>query len=192
MRTMDGDHDFDVLRTERLVLRRFTAADVDSFAAYRSDPEIARYQGWEAPYTRKQAARFIDDLRDAHPGTPGAWFQIAVELTSAKTLIGDVAVRVSSDDPRLATIGFTVARAAHGHGYATEAVTAVLDYLFTTRRTHRVAAVCDVRNTASAALLERVGMRREAHHRASAWWKGEWTDELSYAILADEWAARRS
>jgi aminoglycoside 6'-N-acetyltransferase len=75
--------------------------------------------------------------------------------------------------------------------FATEAVTALPDYLFHTRGRHRVAADCDPRNLASVALLERVGMRREAHHRRSAWWKGEWTDEFRSAVPADEWTARR-
>lgn len=94
-------------------------------------------------------------------------------------------------DHRLARIGFTLATEAQGRGFATEAVTALLDYLFHTRGKHRVAADCDPRNLASVALLERVGMRREAHHRRSAWWKGGWTDEFVYAVLADEWTARR-
>ena len=59
--------------------------------------------------------------------------------------------------------------------------------LFTEHGVHRICADCDVRNVRSVALLERVGMRREAHHRQSAWWKGEWTDEYVYAILAEAW-----
>lgn len=82
-------------------------------------------------------------------------------------------------------------RAAQGRGFATEAVIALLDYLFHTRGKHRVAAGCDPRNLASVALLKRVGMRLEAHHIRSAWWKGEWTDEFLYASLVNEWSARR-
>lgn len=178
------------LRTARLLLRRFRPDDVAAFAAYRSDPEVARFQGWDAPYPTAAADAFVADLGRAVPGTPGQWYQIAVEEPVSGRLVGDVGV-LTEADPRLARIGFTIAGDAQGQGYATDAVTAVLSHLFA-GGTHRVSADCDARNTRSAALLERVGMRREAHHRASAWWKGEWTDEYVYAVLAGEWSARHN
>jgi aminoglycoside 6'-N-acetyltransferase len=181
---------FEALRTARLTLRRFRAEDAAALAAYRSDPDVARFQGWESPFLEEQAAAFIAELAGTHPDTAGEWFQLAVTETATGELVGDVGMGPDGDDPRLARIGFTVAPARQGRGLATEAVTAVLDHLFRVRGKHRVAADCDVRNTASVALLERVGMRREAHHLASSWWKGEWTDEYVYAVLADEWLAR--
>ena len=184
--TQGPDASFTELRTPRLVIRRFTLADAEAFSAYRSDPEVARYQGWDAPYDVGQAIAFISGLAD--PCTPGEWYQLAV--TADGRLVGDVALYTDAD-PRLGRIGFTLARHAHGHGYATEAVRAILDYAFD-RGAHRIAADCDTRNQRSVGLLERVGMRREGHLRASAWCKGEWTDEYLYAILADEWPTSRS
>jgi aminoglycoside 6'-N-acetyltransferase len=186
----DPDVGFAALRTARLTICRFRAEDAAALAAYRSEPEIARHQGWETPFLEEQAAAFIAGLEGTHPDTPGEWFQLAVTETGSGVLVGDIGVGPDGDDPRLARIGFTVAPAHQGRGFATEAVTAVLDHLFRARGKHRVAADCDVRNTASVALLERVGMRREAHHLASAWWKGEWTDGYVYAVLADEWFVR--
>ena len=185
-----SDTGFTGLRTARLLVRRFRPDDAATFAAYRSDPDVARYQSWDAPYPLAQAQELVDEAAGRHPDTPGEWCQLAIEDAAGRH-VGDVAVHVHADDPRLATIGFTLAAEAQGLGYGTEAVTAVLDYLFLVRGKHRVAAECDARNVRSAALLERVGMRREAHHRSSAWWKGEWTDEYRYAVLAQEWAARR-
>lgn len=187
----DGpDTGFHALRTDRLILRRFSTDDIESFAAYRSDPDVARYQSWDPPFTQAQAQAFIEALADTDPDTPGQWFQLAVVEASSGVHIGDLAASVDGADPRLARIGFTLASAAHGNGYATEAATGLLDYLFVARRKHRVAADCDIRNAPSVAVLERLGMRREAHHRESAWWKGEWTDELVYATLAEEWTIR--
>ncbi|MEX2374701.1 MAG: GNAT family protein, partial [Dehalococcoidia bacterium] len=94
-------------------------------------------------------------------------------------------------DPRLATIGVTLATSAQGRGYASEAVTWLLDYLFSERSKHRVTADCDVRNDPIVALLERLQIRREARHLQSAWWKDEWVDGYVYAILAHEWLERR-
>lgn len=186
----EPDDGFEALVTNRLTIRRFEVADVPAFAAYRSDPAIARYQSWDTPFGEEQARRFVLALATSHPDTAGEWFQLAVTETTSGRLLGDVAAAPEADH-RLARIGFTLAPEAQGHGFATEAVTALLDYLFAARAKHRVAADCDARNVASAALLERVGMRREAHHLRSVWWKGEWTDELLYAVLADEWSARQ-
>ncbi len=185
------DTGFRELRTDRLVLRRFGPDDAATLAAYRSLPDVARYQSWDLPYTAADAEHLVAGLAGTHPDTPGEWFQLAVADAASGEHVGDVGVFVDGDDPRLAEVGITVAPQAQGRGLATEALTAVLDYLFTARGKHRVAADCDARNTPSAALLERVGMRREAHHRSSAWWKGEWTDEYVYAVLDEEWAARR-
>ena len=185
------DTAFREMRTDRLLLRRLRAEDAPVLAAYRSVPEVARYQSWDAPYPEAQAREMIRALQGVHPDMRGEWFPFAVTDPVTGALLGDVAACTDGDDPRLATLGVTFAPAAQGHGFATEAVTALLDYLLLDRGKHRVSADCDARNTASAALLERVGMRREAHHLRSAWWKGEWTDEYVYAVLADEWRAGR-
>ncbi len=139
---------FTALRTERLLLRRFRREDAASLAAYRSDPDVARYQSWDTPFTLEQAHRFIQDLADSHPDTPGEWFQFAVVEAATGVHIGDVAAGVDADDPRLATIGVTLATSAQGRGYAGEAVAWLLDYLFVDRQKHRVTADCDVRTAA--------------------------------------------
>lgn len=192
----DGRHSPDVAyverRTDRLVIRRFRAEDASTLAAYRSDPKVARYQSWDTPFTLAQAQAFIDSFDAADPDTPGEWFQFALVEAATGRHVGDVAARVDAHDPRLATIGVSLARSAQGSGYASEAVTWLLDYLFVERKKHRLTADCDVRNDSVVALLERLQMRREAHHLQSAWWKDEWVDEYVYALLAHEWLERPS
>jgi aminoglycoside 6'-N-acetyltransferase len=185
-----GDTGFTALTTARLVLRRFRPEDLDTFVAYRSDPDVARYQSWDAPYPREQAREFLDSLRTTHPDTPGEWFQFAITLASTGELLGDCAAGLTTGEPRHAEIGFSLATAHQGRGYATEAVRRLLDYLLLERGKHPVTASCDDRNTRSAALLERVGMRREGHLLESTWSKGEWTSDLLYAVLHREWQAR--
>ena len=182
-----ADTAFTELVAERLVIRRFAPADAPAFAAYRSDPAIARYQTWEPPFPVEKAERMIEELSQEHPDTPGEWFQFAVALRGSNELIGDCAAQTLADDPRLAEIGFTFAPASQGHGYATEAVRRLLTYLFRERRKHRVTATCDERNVRSAALLRRVGMRREGLLIESTWAKGEWTNDELYAVLGREW-----
>jgi len=179
------------LDTERLRLRSFQDSDLDAFVAYRSDPDIARYQGWDAPYPVAQAREFIAKLTSLQPATPGEWYQIAIELKSNGRFIGDCAFCVLADDIHQAEIAFTLARAYHGQGYAMEAVTGLLDYLFGDLGLHRVRAICDAENRASAKLLERIGMRREGEFVENIWFKGRWGSEYWYAVLDREWAASR-
>jgi RimJ/RimL family protein N-acetyltransferase len=186
-----ADAAFTALTSTRLVLRRFRSEDLDAFVAYRSDPTIARYQNWEAPYPPSQARQLLQKLQAIHPDTPGEWFQFAVALRRTDQLIGDCAAHIRADDPRQAEIGFTLAAEHQGHGYATEAVRRLLHYLLIQRGKHRVSATCDDRNTRSAALLERVGMRCEGQLLESTWSKGEWTSDLLYGVLRREWPTGR-
>ena len=181
------DKGFTVLTGPRVVLRRFQPADVAGFVAYRSSAEVARFQSWDAPYPLAEGEGFIRRMMNQHPDTAGDWFQFAVALRPAGPLIGDCAAMTRADDPRQCEIGFTIAGEHQGHGYATEAAGLLVGYLFADRGKHRITACCDARNTASAAVLERLGMRREGHLRESTWAKGEWTDDLLYALLRHEW-----
>jgi len=185
------DAGFTGLTTGRLLLRRFRPADLTAFVRYRSDPQVARFQSWDAPYPVADGTRLINGMLGQHPDTPGEWFQFAVALRSTKELIGDCAARTELHDPRQAEIGFTLAQQHQGRGYATEAARALLGYLFAQRSKHRVTACCDPRNAASVRVLERLGMRREGHLRESTWAGGEWTDDLLYAVLDHEWPAAR-
>lgn len=182
------DVSFTELAGGRVVVRRFRPEDVAEFVAYRSDAEVARYQSWDMPYLADEGERFIRQMMAAHPDTPGEWFQFAVALRTTAQLIGDCAAMPRADDPSQCEIGFTIAPGYQGHGYATEAARLLMGYLFA-RGKHRITACCDPRNTASIAVLERLAMRREGHLRQSTWARGEWTDDLLYALLRDEWQA---
>ena len=156
--------------------------------AYRNDPEVARYQTFRAR-TRAEIAELIRAQAELVPGTPGSAFQYAVGLKADDELIGDVYFAVEPDG-RQAEIGYTLAAGAQGHGYATEAVRAVLAFGFERAGLHRITAGADPRNLPSIRLLERLGFRREGYFPES-YWDGEmWTDDVRYALLAREWRAR--
>jgi RimJ/RimL family protein N-acetyltransferase len=175
-----------LIPAERLVLRRFRPADGPALAAYRSDPDVARYQSWEPPVSPDLAAV----LAIGDPDTPG-WFQYAIERTTDHALLGDIGVHLH-DNRMQAEIGFTLAPEHQGQGYASEAVRAVLRHLFRVRGLHKVSAECDARNVASARLLERVGFIREGLRREQTWIKDEWTDDLIYGLLASDYSAAES
>lgn len=180
-----------ILETSRLKLRHFRDEDLENFVAYRADPRVARYQGWKEPFTREDGIDFINTMKDARPAIPGTWFQFAIELKNADTLIGDCAFFTLKDEPRQAMIGYTLANQHQGKGYATEAVTCLLEYLFGEIGMRRVTAICDVENDASVKLLERIGLRREAHHIENTVFKGRLSSEYTYALLNREWDTLR-
>jgi RimJ/RimL family protein N-acetyltransferase len=176
-------------RTRRLKLTPLVASDAPAMFAYRSDPEVCRYQSFE-PGTLGDVEAFIGSLQSHAFDSAGTWFQFAIRLQESGQLIGDLGTYFDADDPSQVEIGFTVAPACQGHGYGTEAVIGVLDYLFGPLDKHRVFASVDPRNARSVALLKRVGMRQEAHFLKSLWFKGEWVDDLVFGILASEWKSR--
>ncbi|MFF5288267.1 GNAT family N-acetyltransferase [Paractinoplanes globisporus] len=174
-----------LITTDRLLLRRFRAADAPVLAEYRSDPDVARYQSWDAPFPLLRAETAVANFMASDPDKPG-WFQYAIERIADKALIGDVAVHLH-DNLQQAEIGFTLATAHQKQGYAAEAVRGVLDRLFRLQGLHKVAGECDARNLPSAALMRRLGFTQEGHLREQTFIKGEWTDDLIFGLLATEW-----
>ena len=171
--------------TERLSIRRLELGDADSMFQYRSDPMISRYQNWE-PDSVGEVRTFIAGLVEIGVDTPGRWYQLGLFVRDSGEMAGDCGINVQAHDPRQVEIGITLARAFQGRGLATEALKAVLGYLFTTLGKHRVYGSVDPKNAQSQALLERVGMRREAHFVESLWFKGAWADDVVFAMLRRE------
>ena len=174
------------------MLRPFEVDDVPAFAAYRSDPDVARYQSWDTPYSAAEAERFVASQQRVAFGHPGPWVQVAVVDRVSRALHGDCAVRVATDQPHTAELGVTFAAASQGRGLATEAVAALLTRLFGQHGIHRIYAQADDRNHAVHRLFERLGFRCEARLVEADWFKGEWTTLRVFALLRREWPASRS
>ena len=171
------DPAFTVLQTARLRIRRFQPDDAPVIHAYRTDPEIARYQSWDpARFSLATARSFVREMAHATPGSAGDWFQFAIELRSTGELIGDVALGADTQGPGTAELGFSLARHQHGHGYATEAVRAVVGYAEGTLRATRIVAIADARNQPSIGVLERAGFARTRVEEAP--FKGELVREI--------------
>lgn len=172
-----------IFTSSRLIARRFGLDDLAAFMAMRNDPEVARYQSWEH-YSADDGRRFIAGLEGMEPGGPG-WFQFALEERRTGSFVGDCGLNILADDPRLAQIGYSIARPHWNRGLATEAVRALADFAFSAFGLHRITASVDPRNAASCRVLEKAGFLKEAHFRQSAWFKGAWTDDVVYARLKD-------
>ncbi|MET0622287.1 MAG: GNAT family N-acetyltransferase [Pyrinomonadaceae bacterium] len=187
---MTDETPFANVETRRLVLRRFADADLAPFLAYANDPLVSRYQSWES-YTEAQARALIERQKVCEPGRPGEWFSFAVELKETREMVGHVSLSANAEDVRQGEMGFAFARAHQGRGLAREAAERVLAYAFEVLGMHRVSAITDCENARSVALLERLGMRREAHFIENIWFKGAWGSEFYYAILRSEWESNR-
>lgn len=174
------------IATDRLTIGALRQDDAASFFRYRSAPAVSRFQSW-APRSLAEAMEFVAGFRRVEFGAPDSWFQLAIRLASSGALVGDIGVHFLVAESRQAEIGFTIAPLHQRHGYATEAVQAVIGYLFRPLDKHRVIASVDPRNEPSMALLRRVGMRQEAHFKQSLWFKGEWVDDVVFAVLKSEW-----
>lgn len=178
------------IKTERLILRPFTADDIDDLYDIHSRPEVARYLYWE-PRDLETTRQVLErKIRASVLGVEGEALQLAVELPEAGKVVGDVLLIWVSREHRQGEVGYVFHPGHGGHGYATEAAREMLRLGFDDLGLHRIIGRLDGRNTASARVLERLGMRREAHFRENEIVKGEWTDELVYAMLAEEWRAR--
>jgi RimJ/RimL family protein N-acetyltransferase len=175
------------LESPRLILRSFQDSDLETFLTYRNDPEVAKYQSWDVPYPRENGLQFIELMKMSNPTSQGEWYQVAVELKSTREMIGDVAFSTMIYDHKQALIGYSLAQQYWHKGYAFEAVGCLLKYLFEERDLHRVMAECDVDNVASWKLLEKLGLRREAHLVENVFFKGRYGSEYHYALLAREW-----
>jgi RimJ/RimL family protein N-acetyltransferase len=141
-----------------------------------------RWLYYDAP-TEAQTRAWIEGILARPPETGTV---LAVE--HGGEVIGNVNVVVDPDN-RQGEIGFVFHPDHQGHGYATEAARALVDHAFEHYGLHRVYGRLEPRNLASARVLEKLGMRREAHLIENEWIKGEWQSEAIYALLAREWAA---
>ncbi len=180
------------VRTARLTLRPFRLDDLDAFNAFDRLPGVARYL-YSGPRDMA-ASRVVLDRKIAANAirAAGDHLSLAVDLADGGQCIGDLLLEWTGNEHLQGEIGYVFHPDHHRQGYATEACEALLRMGFQTLGLHRIVARCDARNVASARVMERLGMRREALLVENEMVKGEWTDELVYALLQGEWQARQS
>ena len=205
------------LTTDRLILREFVEADWPAVLAYQRDPRYLRYTHWidRSPQDVKQFVQMFLSQQFALPRTK---FQLVVTLKDTQRLIGNCGIRLAvprlprnlaahtpsaspaqravydvseSVDALEADIGYELAPDHWSRGYATEAARVIVKFGFTELKLHRISAWCIADNTASAHVLEKVGMWLEGRLRENEYFKDRWWDTLLFAILEDEWNERQ-
>jgi len=177
------------IKTERLLLRPFAERDLDDVFAFQSREDVTRYLYWN-PRDREEVAEVLKEWMAVPPmDVDGQSLALAAELRESSRVIGSLFLFQRSVEHRQGEIGFVFNPAYQGRGLATEGSAELLRLGFEALNLHRLCGRCDARNQASAKLMERLGMRPEAHLIQNERVKGEWTDELVFAILAEEWWA---
>jgi len=176
---MSPDRDTETLETRRLVLRRSRPEDAGAISAYRSNPEVHRYQGWER--TDPDGVRHeIESMSAREPGEPGGWVQFSVEERDTGLLVGDVGLSPAEDEAGVIKVGYTMDPAFQGRGYATEAIAALVAYAFERLDAEVVRAFASAENVPSIRVAEKVGMQLVERFERS--YEGETWQGVRYEI----------
>jgi aminoglycoside 6'-N-acetyltransferase len=155
---MRPDRDIQPIVTERLMLRRSRADDAETISAYRSDPDVHRYQGWDR--TDPDGIREeIERMGDRPPGDPAGWVQLSVEERATGALVGDVGLSPAEGEPGVIKLGYTISPAFQGRGYATEAVAALVTYAFESLQADVVRVYANEANVPSIRVAQKAGLR---------------------------------
>ena len=174
------------LPTLRLTLRDLRDSDLERVHAYASDLEVVRYLDW-GPNSVDDTRSFLALAQAAREASPRTAYHLALALRTDDQVIGGGRIEIRDAASGSGDLGYVLDRAHWGDGYATEAGRALLAFGFERLGLHRIWARCDVRNAASARVLEKLGMRREGLLRHDVRRKGEWHDSYLYAILEPDW-----
>jgi RimJ/RimL family protein N-acetyltransferase len=189
MRSRLGELEWPIC-TKRLSLRPAVESDIDATWRFRRVEGVSRWLTSHPQRFEEYRKKFEDPGRLAKT--------LVIELDGV--VIGDLMLAVEDAWSQAevaaqahdvqAELGWCLDPAHSGHGYATEAVGALIRLCFQDLRLRRVTANCFADNEASWRLMERVGMRREAYTvRDSLHRSGRWLDGMGYALLAEEWQA---
>ena len=173
--------------TARLNLREFTPEDWPDVLAYQRDPRYLQYYRW-TDRTEAEVREFVQTFIDQQWEQPRRKFQLAMTFPDGGRVVGNCGIRRKPGNDWEADIGYELAPEHWGRGYATEATLAIVAFGFRDLRLHRISAECYAENTASAKVLEKVGMRLEGRTREAEYFKGRWWDMLHYGMIRGEWS----
>jgi [ribosomal protein S5]-alanine N-acetyltransferase len=175
-----------VITTPRLLLCEYAEADFEGVHAYARDPETVRFMTW-GPNQPDQTRAFIQMAISHQTLDPRVDYQFVVRLRSTKRIISGCGIHIRRPDHRGAEVGYCFNRQFWGQGYATETMGALLKFGFLALKLHRIIATCDPRNIGSERVMQKNGLRKEAHFIQELWQRSKWRDSLLYAILEHEW-----
>ncbi len=177
----------DVLITSvRLILRPITLQDAESIFRYRSNVVANRYQGW-IPQSISNVDEFIRQKISDQINIPDTWFQLAILMKDNDELIGDIGIHFLKSEPSEIELGVTLDLNFQGHGFATEALTAIISYSFSELKKYRILVSIDPNNESSLRLFKRLAFSRQELSAESYLTRREWPEDIVFALQHDEW-----
>jgi ribosomal-protein-alanine N-acetyltransferase len=171
------------LSTARLTLRDFVPDDFDAIHAYASRPDVTRYM-FHGVRTVDDTREYLKRMIDAQADEPRFIWELAIVQRSDDRLIGACDLSLESTDE--GDLGFILAKDVWGRGYATEAARAMVHAGFVDLGLERIYATCDVANGASARVLEKAGLRKEAMLEDHKHANGRWWTSFLYGISREQ------
>lgn len=175
-----------VLTTPRLSLRLFSEADFENIHILQSIPEVDKFNTLGIPKDFEETKKVMTPLLESNQKETIDYYTFVIEQTGSKELVGLIALMLGSKKYNSAEVWFKLNPIYWGKGYATEALTKIIDFGFDSLNLHRIEAGCAVDNFASSKVLEKVGMKPEGRRRETLPLKTGWSDNYEYAILENE------
>jgi Acetyltransferases, including N-acetylases of ribosomal proteins len=180
------------LETQRLILRPFTQEDHKSVHQYASVPDNVKYMVW-GPNDEDATKKFLCECEEKWAAQPILAYEFAIVLKSEAKVIGGCGI-YRNNNVGEAMLGWILHRDFWMQGYMPEAAKALLQYGFDKLKLHRIYAICNTENYGSYRVMEKIGMRREAHFIKNRFGRVcdtmQWYDEYHYAILEEEWRSK--
>ncbi|MGC1378222.1 MAG: GNAT family N-acetyltransferase [Anaerolineales bacterium] len=172
--------------TGRLLIREFEASDREALIGFSRDPTQLQYMIFSLG-TEKEIDDFLEFAQTKAREEKRAEWHLALEEKGKSGCIGSVALMIEKDSPSSAELGYWFKRSAWGKGYATEASRFMLHWGFKTVGLHRIWGKCHVDNSASAHVMEKLGMSLEGRMREHIWLRDHYRSSLLYSMLEHEY-----
>ena len=166
-----------------LFFRKFNADDFNTVFSWHSDPENMGYRR-DGVKTEPETRKYFEWIIAEANADVCKNFWFAVVRKADNKLLGE---GILLDVPEKPEIGWLIDKHFWGQGYGTDVGCALLKYGFDVLNLRRIIAACHADNHASYRLMEKIGMRREAHFVKEKLYGADWCDRFQYAILQEEW-----
>lgn len=170
------------LNTQRLLLRNYRTGDWERVHLYGSDPEFTKYELW-GPNTEEDSRKFVEEMVRQAEGNPRYKYDFAVCLKDQGLLIGGCGIRRETERSHVAHLGWAINPKFQNQGYATEAAETMIEFGFEILKLSVIYATCDVRNSPSCKVMEKLGMRQVGVIKGTKHVKGHIRDTYRYEIL---------
>jgi len=179
------------IETRRLLIRPFEEKDIKDIEEYSSASDfwLLRSLAWQP--TKEGIRKYWESKRYSKPTNEHDHYDLVIEWKEKQQVIGNIGIWISgSEGNKQGTIAWLLGNKFQGQGLASEAAKALISFGFDTLNLHRISARTSRDNIRSWLLMERIGMRREAHFKQSDLVNSEWQDEFIYAVLDEEWHSK--